>query len=63
MLAYQGKHKKLVKVHRMENGVVYLTEEPPGSGMFYLPLVENGKNVEEFEILEQEQMSLLVGRR
>lgn len=63
MLAYQGKHKKLVKVHRMENGVVYLTEEPPGSGMFYLPLVENGKNVEEFEILEQEQMSFLVGRR
>jgi hypothetical protein len=46
-----------VKICRMENGVVYLTEEPPGSGSFYLPLVEGGKNVEEFEIVG-EQMSL-----
>ena len=33
-------------------------EKPPGSGSFYLPLVENGKNVEEFEIVKQEQMSI-----
>ena len=46
-----------VKICRMENNVVYLTEEPPGSGSFYLPLVEDGKNVEEFEIVG-EQMSL-----
>jgi hypothetical protein len=45
----------------MENGVVYLTEEPPGSGMFYLPLVENGKNVEEFEIVGERQLSLTGG--
>ena len=63
MLALQGKRKKLVKVHRSENSVVYLIEEPPDSGMFYLPLVQDGKNVEEFEILQQEQMSLLVDRR
>ena len=34
-------------------------EEPPGSGSFYLPLVEDGKYVEEFEIVVgEEQMSL-----
>ena len=61
MLARWGKKKALVKIHRMENGVVYLTEEPPGSGMFYLPLVENGKNVEEFEIVGERQLSLTGG--
>lgn len=57
-LALYGKRKKLVKIHRIENGVVYLTEEPLGSGMFYLPLVEDGKNVEEFEIVEERQVTL-----
>lgn len=57
MIALRGKRKKPVKICRMENNVVYLTEEPPGSGSFYLPLVEDGKNVEEFEIVG-EQMSL-----
>ena len=38
--------------------MVYLTEEPPGSGSFYLPLVEGGKNVEEFEIVEERQVML-----
>ena len=57
MLARWGRKKALVKIHRMENNVVYLIEEPPGSGSFYLPLVEGGKNVEEFEIVG-EQMSL-----
>lgn len=42
----------------MENNVVYLTEEPPGSGSFYLPLVEGGKNVEEFEIVGERQVTL-----
>lgn len=60
MLALQGKRKKLVKICRIENGVVYLTEEPPGSGKYYLPLVQDGRNVEEFKILhdKQEQMNL-----
>jgi hypothetical protein len=31
---------------------------PPGSGSFYLPLVEDGKNVEEFEIVEERQVTL-----
>jgi hypothetical protein len=42
----------------MENNVVYLTEEPPGSGSFYLPLLEDGKNVEEFEIVGERQVTL-----
>ncbi len=62
MLALWGKRKKLVKIHRMENGIAYLIEEPPGSGSFYLPLVKDGENVEEFEIVEkgteQEQLSI-----
>jgi len=61
MLALQGKRKKLVKICRIENGVVYLTEEPPGSRKCYLPLVQDGQNVEEFEILRQEQLNLLNG--
>lgn len=58
MLALRGKGKKLVDIKRIENGVVYLTEEPPGSGIIRLPLVEDGKNVEKFEMLEEEQISL-----
>lgn len=61
MLARWGKKKALVKIHRMENNVVYLTEEPPGSGMFYLRLVEGGKNVEKFEIVKERQLSLTGG--
>ena len=58
MLAIQGKRKTLVKIHRMENGVVCLTEIPPDSGNYFLPLIENGGNVEQFEVLEQEQQRL-----
>lgn len=58
MLALRGKRKKLVKILRMENGVVYLTEEPLGSGIKRLPLVMDGKNVEEFELLEAQQISM-----
>ncbi len=42
----------------MENGIIYLTEEPPGSGILKLPLVENGKNVEKFELLEEDQLNM-----
>lgn len=55
MLALQGKRKRLVKIHRMEANVVILTEQPPGSGMYYLPLIENGANVEVFEIVGGQQ--------
>ena len=58
MLALQGKRKKLVKIHRMERGIVFLTEIPPESGMFYLPLVQDGANVDTFEILRQEQQTI-----
>ena len=55
MLALQGKRKTLVKIHRMENGVVCLTEIPPDSGNYFLPLIENGANVEVFEIVGGQQ--------
>lgn len=58
MLALQGKRKTLVKIHRMERGVVYLTEIPPESGNYYLPLVKDGANVDTFEILRQEQQTI-----
>ena len=58
MLALQGKRKKLVKIHRSENGVVILTEQPPDSGNYFLPLIENGVNVEQFELVEQEQQAI-----
>jgi len=59
VIALRGKHKKPVKIHRMENGAIYLIEEPPGSGMYYLPLVKNGKNVDVFEIVRDEQLVLI----
>ena len=43
-----GKKKKLAKVTRIENGAVYQLEMPPNSGIFYIPLVTDGKNVEEY---------------
>lgn len=58
MLALRGKRKKLVRIVRIENGIVYLTEEPPDSGIYRLPLVIDGKNVEEFKIVEEEQLSM-----
>lgn len=59
MLALRGKQKKLVKITRMEKQMICVTEEPPGSGTMRMPLIENGKNVEKFEILQEEQMSFL----
>lgn len=59
MLAYWGKKRKLVKIQRIENGVVYaysIVGESEGS--WYFPLVENGKNVEKFKLAESEQLSL-----
>jgi hypothetical protein len=48
MLVLWGKKKKLAKVTRIENGAVYQLEMPPDSGIFYMPLVVDGKNVEEY---------------
>jgi hypothetical protein len=48
MLVLWGKRKKLAKVTRIEDGAVYQIEMPPDSGIFYMPLVVDGKNVEEY---------------
>ena len=48
MLVLWGRRKKLAKVTRIEDGAVYQIEMPPNSGMFYIPLVVDGKNVEQY---------------
>lgn len=51
MLAYWGKKKKIVKISNMRDGVVYsYYGTGKNEGKLFLPLVENGKNVESFEI-------------
>ena len=60
MLAYWGKKKELVEIVNIENGVIYAIYYITGKhkGNLCLPLVENGKNVENFEIVENEQLSM-----
>ena len=54
MLAYVGKSKKLVKVLKTtETGAVVLYEPADEPGKIYMPLIENGKNVENFEFMEE----------
>ena len=48
MLVLWGKKKKFAKVTRIEDGAVRQIEMPPASGIFYIPLVTDGKNVEEY---------------
>lgn len=58
LLAYMGKSKKLVRVlTTTSTGAVAQYEPVDEPGHIYLPLIENGKNVEKFEILG-EQLSL-----
>lgn len=60
MLAYWGKKKELVEIVNIENGVIYAIYHLTGKckGNLSLPLVENSKNVEDFEIAENEQLSM-----
>ena len=48
MFVLWGKKKKLAKVTRIENGAVYQLEMPPDSGNLHIPLVVDGRNVEEY---------------
>jgi hypothetical protein len=60
VLAYWGRKKKLVRILSIRDETVYSyygTGED--SGKLFLPLVVDGKNVEEFEIVENEQLSML----
>lgn len=59
MLAYRGKKKQLVNILSFtETGAVKQYEPYDQPGNRFMPLVENGMNVEKFEIVENEQMSL-----
>ena len=59
MLAYRGKKKQLINILSFtETGAVKQYEPYDQPGNRFMPLVENGKNVEKFEIVENEQMSL-----
>lgn len=59
MLAYRGKKKQLVNILSFtETGAVKQYEPYDQPGNRFMPLVENGKNVEEFRIIENKQMSL-----
>jgi hypothetical protein len=55
MLVLWGKRKKFAKVTRIENGIVYQLEMPPDSGIFYMPLVTDGKNVEEYTEVDDDR--------
>jgi hypothetical protein len=62
--AWDVKRKRIVNVERIgENGeiIMYSLLDDPGSK--YLPLIdENGNNVEPYEILEHEQISMFGGQ-
>ncbi|AKN32412.1 hypothetical protein Ccar_16715 [Clostridium carboxidivorans P7] len=59
MLAYWGKKRKLVNILRFsETGAVELYELEKEPGNMFIPLIVDGKNVEPFEIVENEQISM-----
>lgn len=59
ILACMGKKKRLVRVLTItETGAVAQYEFADEPGIIYIPLIENGKNVDTFEIIG-EQLSLL----
>lgn len=58
MQAYDVKRKRIVNVEREENGAIIAYSLPEQPGEWCFPLIENGKNVEPYEILETEQTSM-----
>ena len=58
MQAYDVKRKRIVNVENEENGVIIAYSLPNKPGIWYFPLIKNGKNVEPYEILETEQTSM-----
>ena len=52
LLAYMGKKKRLIRILSMTDaGAVAQYELADDPGNIYMPLIENGKNVEQFEII------------
>lgn len=60
MQAYDVKRKRIVNVEREENGVIIAYSLPGEPGNWYFPLIENGKNVEPYELIG-EQISMFGG--
>ena len=59
MLAYRGKKKQLVNILSFtETGAVKQYEPYDQPGNRFMPLIIDSKNVEEFKIIENKQMSL-----
>ncbi|WMM26689.1 hypothetical protein RBU61_08420 [Tissierella sp. MB52-C2] len=58
LLAHMGKKKELVRILSItETGAVAHYELVDEPGVVYMPLIVNGRNIEEFKILG-EQLSL-----
>lgn len=57
MQAYDVKRKRVINVEKMEGDAI-TAYSVPGSPDWYMPLVENGKNVEPYEILKHEQLNI-----
>ena len=58
MQAYDLNRKRIVNVERSEGNVIIAYSLPEQPGEWYFPLIENGKNVEPFEIIEHEQIRM-----
>ncbi|GEM_PF-1799241 len=59
MLAYKGKRKEIVNILSFtETGAVKQYEPVEHPGRRFMPLIENDKNIEEFQIIEDFQLNL-----
>lgn len=58
MQAYDVKRKRIVNIERMEGEAIVAYSLPKEPGSWYFPLIENGKNVDPYEILDYEQIDM-----
>lgn len=58
MQAYDVKRKQIVNIERERNGVIIAYSLPEEPGRWFFPLIENGKNVEPYEIIQNEQITM-----
>lgn len=57
--AWDVKRKRLINVLRMsETGAIISYSPVDQPGLIFLPLIENGRNVEPYEILQDVQLSM-----
>ena len=57
-MAIDVKRKRMVNVERNEGDTVIAYSLPDEPGVWYFPLIVDGKNVEPFVILENDQTSM-----